>query len=387
MPNEYRHDLRDFLARLGRSGFPPEVKAAVARHLAHRIETWSREPDLRDGRGLTHAASKVRRRTLQTLGWALRHEAHHPDGEVRRRARKLIRTAQLPFAGTIEGARRFVGALRRSGRRRMERERRRSRPTRKLQDGLRITQLTSSAQLREAGRALGLCVGRRSGVGREYHASLTSGASLFFELRREDAPIGLMMVETEARKVEHVEGAGGGELKLRRREALDMVDALDIDGDAEETFSRVGAFRALLRDDIRKSGWLPIDPPYEVRLHCSANGRQLIVCTARPTVSDDGQTKRVADWALFAVESSAPRRRGRWTKVPAARGRARARPAPWPARLRAESMHDGAMQTRALGADGALPGNRGRDTPAAGAASGGEGRKRVSGGCGKTSPL
>lgn len=352
MTRSWKKWLQEYLDRLNRSPddvFPSDVKAESTQVLPQRLDEFWREPDNRTQCRVKREASRRVKTALKQLGYAVRRAAdENEDVNIRKEAKKLVRAApKCEFAQITKKASGFQGKVQASGHRREERKRRENRQEYQT-EAFDIIELTSSDQLAEVGRKLELCVARRGGAGRVYHDDLRAGDLRFFEIRDKErgTTTALMAVDPKKQEVMEISGRGNEDFKPSRKQALGILGELVIEANDVETFASVGAFSVFL-DPRVKSGWIPIDHPYELMILCPKRPkkkRQLVVCKARR----NREGRRFAtSWSMF-VPQYGLRRRPRFPKFGG--GRRHVQSEEQLVSLDTGSWHEGAMSTEEFNA-------------------------------------
>ena len=160
-----------------------------------------------------------------------------------------------------------------------------------------IVEANSVKQLMSEGRKLSLCVAHRDELGCDYHRRLRSKESEFWTIRRKGMPKGLLEINKETRCVEEAAGCRNGMLKLKRKKACDVLRSLNVTADNIDTFSRVGAFSAIL--DSRPKDTAPIEfDGYEYRIWLEPVTKQIVI-EERPSASACDERKGPRRWSLF----------------------------------------------------------------------------------------
>lgn len=291
--------LQKIETALRTSSLPPPVQALLSA-LAQAVAAFRAEN--RDGRGVTQAAGKRIGRLLAYLLYAIGHAEKHPDSEVRRAARRLVRSAQYETFEQLEArARKFVGLLRKSGHRRKERRQREQAWSAVLDDGCVLAEVATPDALREVGRQNQLCVANR-GIACDYLAD-----SRCFTLSGEGGFLWLLNVDKETDRVLEISARANDEVALPRELALEVLEVLGATADNVGAFCDVGAFSPYL------FGGKP-----DARGRLVVNGRQyrLDVFDGRQVVVRERSHKRKwKRWSLF--ELKAPRGKGlsKWHEV------------------------------------------------------------------------
>ena len=239
--------LSEIKQRLVDSEQPQPVKENVPQKLRERVETFLKKPKNRDGRGVNAKVYKDLLKALKRFSGAIAHAHSHPDGSVRRAARRLVRLPQWkPIEEIQVEARRFTGVLIKAGATRNEREKRQEAEAGRIEIDRRWTlvPILSTRQLEAVGKKLSLCVGnKRSDWGRDYHDRLRSGSSEFWLLEDKSVPYSLIEVDVEdARVVAEAKAAENEDPELTHELALEILKALDATADDVDCFASVGAY-------------------------------------------------------------------------------------------------------------------------------------------------
>lgn len=190
-------------------------------------------------------------KTIKHLVCAVRHAQEHPDGNIKRAAKKLLKSTMHPgpFEELSRHASKLHGDLRKAGERRANEEREEAALSIDLGPRYRLVKLASKRKLRSAGKALGNCLSRERFLA-GYWKEAKEGAAEFWVLQRKTGdgdwkPHGLLRVDTtDPRNIVECERSRNRLLKLKRKIAKAVLRALDASGDDAETFTRVGAFSA-----------------------------------------------------------------------------------------------------------------------------------------------
>ena len=266
------------------SGFPGEVKNLTRTAVRDRIKNPHEDSANLGPKGhrLKRKTARMIRKTLKHLKNAVLHVGNHEDPEIRRKAKKLIRSVQyLNYEESEVEASGFHGSLQEAGRRRKETHRRGIRKTYPHEGG-EIVQINSSQQLASVSRTLGFCTAHynRKSDGYSYHRHLKDGSWEFYAFyNRHGHPYALMSVNAETREVQEFrrrrikrpdfskslqqrlqellcrdrtefnEYEGAGRIKspvLSQKLLLDICGMLDVNGDDNKVFVRAGAFFVFL---------------------------------------------------------------------------------------------------------------------------------------------
>ena len=305
--------LQKFNYALEASDFPESVKDGTPPLLKRRIREFRGCPENRGSRRVKREPMRRVRKTLKHLAHAVRHAHEHGDSNVCTKARELVRSIRCEsFEETERRASKFNGLLRKVGHRLKEQQLKNARSRISAGD-YEIVELNSVEQLVSEGRKLGLCVGHKDQLGREYHRRLRREESEFWSIRRRAKAKGLVEIDKETRCVVEVAGRRNGTLKLKRKVACGVLRELDATADSEDTFSRVGAFGAIL--DSRPKDTAPIEfDGYEYRVWLEPLSKQVVI-EERWSAKADDDRKGSRRWSLFEryepVLHPRRRRRGR----------------------------------------------------------------------------
>lgn len=301
-PKEKRH-LLEIGTALDKSSLPEQMRERLPPALKKVVEDFRSQPENQNGAGVTREAGKRTVVVLARMGHAIRHAEEHEDAEIRRQAKRLLRTAQSETFERIEArAKRFVGLLRECGHRRNERLHREQAYRLRLDDGTELAEVPTVDSLRSVGRKLGNCVANRA---RYYHHRLADGVSKFFTLSKEGEILCLIEVNVGDNTIEEV----STEFAPTRKQALHILEALGATADKESAFADVGAFGPYLSDGTP-----------DARRRVEVNGRRYRIdafADHELVVVRESSLKggRVRSWSLFKRE--APRGKGlaEWTDV------------------------------------------------------------------------
>ena len=188
-------------------------------------------------------------KTIKHLVCAVRHAQEHPDDNIKRAAKKLLKSTMHPgsFEELSQRASKLHGDVRKAGERRANEERENAAKSIDLGPRYRLVELASKRKLRSAGKALGNCLSGGEFLA-GYWKEVREGTAELFVLQRKTGdgdwkPHGLLKVDTTGpREIVECEGPGNCLLKLKRKIAKAILRTLDASGDDVETFARVGAF-------------------------------------------------------------------------------------------------------------------------------------------------
>lgn len=224
---------------------------AVIEKFTHKRDAFYREAKEQAGYQRTpKKAIEEARKTVKHLVCAVRHAQEHPDDNIRRAAKKLLKSTTHPgvsFKELSQRASKLHGDLRKAGERRANEEREAEAQSIDLGPRYRLVELTSKRKLRSAGKALGNCLSGGEFLA-GYWKEVKEGAAALWVLQRKTRdgswkPHGLLKIDTTgSREIVECKGPGNRLLKLKRKVVKAVLRALDASGDDVETFTRVGAF-------------------------------------------------------------------------------------------------------------------------------------------------
>lgn len=241
--------LRKDLLEANLPGLPTQ---AVIENLALKRDAFYAEARERTGYQRTPKKTiEEAHKTIKHLVCAVRHAQEYPDGNIRRAAKKLLKSTMHPgsFEELSRHASKLHGDLRKAGERRANEKREEAALSIDLDPCYRLVELTSKRKLRSAGKALGNCL-RDGEFLADYWKEVKEGTAALWVLQRKTRdgdwkPHGLPKVDTtDPRKIVECGRSRNRLLKLKRRVAKAVLRALDASGDDVETFTRVGAFTA-----------------------------------------------------------------------------------------------------------------------------------------------
>ena len=234
--------LRDIKKALAESSLPQQMHEPVPRKLRRAVEEFRADADHRDGRGVTQQAGRLIQRVLERVLRAISHAQKHPDGNVRRKAKELIRSSQHEcFERIEERAKGLVGLMNQIGYRRNEELHSAQAARLHVNDGIELVEVPTVGSLRSVGRELDLCVAKRDDLARSYHQRLADGESKFYKLVVGDQ-VKLLMEVDEENEVSEISARSNGEVELPRKDALRTLEVLDATADTVPAFADVGAF-------------------------------------------------------------------------------------------------------------------------------------------------
>lgn len=301
-----RNLLRQIEAALGESSLPPPNRGRIVGGLARAIGRFRAEN--RNRAGVTREAGKRTEQLLERVLHAVSHAKEHQDGEVRRQATRLVRSAQSETFEQLEDrASKLRGTMNKSTHRLNELRQRELAWRCRLDEGTELAEVPTVDSLRSVGRELGLCVANRDETARDYHVRLREGESKFYTLSKEGELLWLAELDMNTDTIVEISAHSNDCVKLAHKQALRILEALEATADKEDTFANVGAFSTYL------FGKEP-----DTRMHLIVNE-----CSYRVDVfADQGRVvvrdvsgRRRTRWSLFQYEAPAGRGLGEWYSI------------------------------------------------------------------------
>ena len=228
-----KRDLEEQLSRLRGGSDPAEAEA-----FEDKCRAWLNSVSNRDGRGIKAEAIKS---AYWTCLWFKQAQgaASHEDSTVRRLARKALKgTRHQCFPQIRKNLSKLHGRISKAGKRIADQRRRSAERTVQLDDRFSLQEMRSMESLQQAGRALRNCTAKES-FARQY---LNDDDAEMWALLDWGRPHCLLRVSLRTREIDEVEGEDGTSPKLKRSVALKILNELQITGDDQKTFARIGAF-------------------------------------------------------------------------------------------------------------------------------------------------
>ena len=289
--------LRQIKGALAKSSLPEQMHEPVLEELRRKVGEFRTDTDNRDGRGVTQPAGRRIQNLLTRVLHAIGHAQEHPNGNVRREAKKLVRSCQHESFEQIETrAKRLVGLLRRIGHQRNEELQNTQAARLPLDGGTEIVEVRTVDSLRSAGGELDLCVAKRDDLARGYHQRLAHGESKFYKLVEGGQAKLLMEVDKKKNEVSEISARSNGKFELSRKRALRILEAVGATADREPAFADVGAFSPYL------SGGKP-----DGRIRLTVNGcRYRVDAFAKRRqviVREQSLSRGRVRWSLFQREA------------------------------------------------------------------------------------
>ena len=264
-----RRKVQFEIHRLEAAGFPKpalgKIKAAIGEFLA--------EPGKRSGK----RAKKV----LERLWSAYWHRDRHTDDNVKRKALKLVKTANhsVSFDDLEVGAKAFARALKTADRRVEEEAMLREAEWREAGDG-QLQQVVSFGQLRSIGKELRLCVGGKRWA-RNYLRQVEDGDIELWLLQMDGMRHTLIEVDVDDRSVSQCQTSDGETPEFTPALARAILSALDASGDDNEAFSQIGVFSVFGNASPSETEEHELDGGRRLRLWTFPEEKEIVVAVRR----------------------------------------------------------------------------------------------------------
>ena len=252
----------------------PECKA-----FTKKCRDWTKLSKNRDKRGTKSAAIKKAYYVCVQFESALKYQEGHDDSSVRRAAKQTVTgVLHQKFPEIRKRLGQLHGHATKAGRRIADRRREAGERTVEINDRYDLQQVCSVRNLRRVGQALDNCVaGNR--FARRYIRDVERGRAEMWVLRDRGRPVCLIRVDPSTRTIDEFEAEEGSTPKMKRTVARAILKVLDIDGDDEEAFVRVGIFRAFRDGQPDVTPLLIENRPYWV--WTLRNGAEIIIATKK----------------------------------------------------------------------------------------------------------
>ena len=203
----------------------------------------------------------------------------HEDSSMRRMARKTAKAVfHQEFPEIRKRLRKLHGQASKAGKRIADQRRKAAERVVGIGDRYDLQQLRSVSSVRQVGHALRICTARNDWA-RMYVKDVENGEAEIWVLRKKKRPLCLMTVNTETRTIDQIEGEDGSTPKLNRSIVCAIVNELNIDGDDEAPFAKVGAFQAFRNGRPNVAPLLIEGRPYWV--WNMRGGSEIIVATRK----------------------------------------------------------------------------------------------------------
>lgn len=244
-----------------------------------KCRAWTKLKKNQDKRGTKAAATKKAYYACVQFKSALNYQKDHDDSSVRRAARQAVTAVLHQSFGEIrKRLTQLHGKATKAGRRTADRRREAGERILEINDRYDLKQLCSVRSLRRVGQALDNCVASTR-FARRYVQDVENGRAEMWVLRDRERPVCLINVHPSTRTIGEFEAEGGSTPKLKPTLARAILKKLDVDGDEEEAFVRVGAFRAFLNGRPDVTPLLIQDRPYWVWI--GRDGAEIIIATRK----------------------------------------------------------------------------------------------------------
>ena len=267
--------------------------SAEASMFAEKLETWLEAN--KDRRGVRAKAIAEGYYSCVRFQQALQARSHE-DSSIRHMAGKCIKAARHEsFSELRVRLSSLHGQMSKAGKRKAEKHRQGAARTIQLDQQFELRELRSVTSIQHAGRALENCVAKQS-CAKSYLEH--PDTEMWTVLERAAArPRYLLRVDRSTNEIDGFEGLDGSTPKLERPFADSVLRALDVTGDDEEAFARIGAFSAF------QSGQPDVEPIRTGKhLHWAwvfRSGAEIIIATqTRP-----GKRKH---WSRFLRSGAGP---------------------------------------------------------------------------------
>ena len=210
---------------------------------------------------------------------ALKYQEGHDDSSVRRAAKQTVTSVlHQNFPEIRKRLGQLHGQATKAGRRIADRRRETAERTLEINDRYDLQLLCSVRSVRRVGQALDNCVaGNR--FARRYVQDVEKGRAEMWVLQDRGRPVCLIRVDPSTRTIDEFEAEEGSTPKLKGTIARAILMTLDVDGDDEKAFVRVGAFRAFRDGRPDVTPLLIEDRPYWV--WTDRNGAEIIIATRK----------------------------------------------------------------------------------------------------------
>jgi hypothetical protein len=220
-----------------------ETDTPAARVFEEKCRSWLAQGKNKDGRGIKREAIKNAHHACDWFKAAQKYQEHE-DSSIRRMARKTAKSVlHHEFPEIRKKLRKLHGQASKAGKRIADQRRKAAERIVGIDDRYDLQQLRSMSSVRQVGHALRNCTARNDWA-RMYVKDVDNGEAEMWVLRKKKRPLCLMTVNTETRTIDQIEGEDGSTPKLKRSVVCTIVNKLNIDGDDEVPFVKVGAFQA-----------------------------------------------------------------------------------------------------------------------------------------------
>ena len=286
-----------------------EEKRRLIQRLKLSTGKYESQPRHLDRRGVKHETREQVEKTLRQVRNALGHRSDHPDPEIRHRAAKLIRSVfHLPFEKLMVASSTFVGAMKKSGHRRNEKQRQETGRVLTISRNLNLEEIRSVTRLQKAGRRLRLCVANLSEA-RSYMKEIAEHRSEIWVVQRMGRDIGLLEVHLrrlngyERKRIFQSETFGNESLlDVGHSEGMRLLKTLQIAECDVETFIRVGALPIFVQEGVRTPLPDPIKVGEEWHYLWRTKDRIAIATTDKKPRKNERFIAAKMHWSYFQLE-------------------------------------------------------------------------------------
>ena len=243
---------------------------------------WLACPNNRDGRGTKSKILKETCRASRSFRQALSAIRNHDDATIRHKARRTVTAAlHQGFPDMHRRLRELNRRMKRVNRRSADKLRQAEERTIRLNHHFELHELRSVSSLQRVGRSLRNCTSKKR-IARRYCKRFEMWV---LREREQRSPLYLLAVNRATRETEEFEGENNSPPPLKRNLALQIINALEISGDEEEAFAKVGAFQAFAE---RRGSQTTVEPiqiggcRYWIWVLCSGGDTEIIIATKSP---------------------------------------------------------------------------------------------------------
>lgn len=297
---------------------PTKERQQLITRLRKVMEPYEIQPQNRDGRGVRHRVRKLERTTVRHIASALRFSQHHPDPQIRHKAKEFLRSIphhSFPTLATRASA--FMGVARKASRRLKEQRRQESGRVVVITESLSLEEVRSLTMLRKVGKKLRMCVAKLN-IARSRLEHVRDGTEELWVVRFEDGIVGLLSVscertpagrrhglsDTDWRTITECNGFDNESFVLSHDVALEILKRLQINQIDAETFSSVGAFPIFLHESIKYPIPMPIMDGNEWHYVWRTKHQVVIATSKRRPVSNDKFVASKMHWSRFSLKTS-----------------------------------------------------------------------------------
>ena len=220
-----------------------ETTSREAGTFVRKCRQWLKLEKNQDRRGTTAGAIGKAYYACLWFKEAQRAQAHQ-DSTVRRVAKKAVRgNLHKEFPQIQKDLAKLHGQVSKAGKRLADQRERAAERTIDLDSRFELRELRSMTSAKPVGQCLRNCLARKSDA-RDYLKRVRDGEIELWVLVKTERPVCLILIDTQTREVEELEGKNRRTPQLKRRLAFSLLDKLDMNGDDEEAFAAIGALSA-----------------------------------------------------------------------------------------------------------------------------------------------